>query len=66
MVRPPQWGESLLGYGREVDDFAYLHFAAGFGGGLIRNGERFAASAATPVNSVACCRPIMSPHRWAN
>jgi len=31
-------GESLLGYGREVDDFAYLHFAAGFGGGLIRNG----------------------------
>ncbi len=32
-------GESLLGYGREVDDFAYLHFAAGFGGGLIRNGR---------------------------
>ncbi|MBQ1480848.1 ROK family transcriptional regulator [Sphingomonas sp.] len=32
-------GEALLGYGREVDDFAYLHFAAGFGGGLIRNGR---------------------------
>lgn len=32
-------GESLLGYGREVDDFAYLHFATGFGGGMIRNGQ---------------------------
>jgi predicted NBD/HSP70 family sugar kinase len=32
-------GEAMLGQGREVRDFAYLYFSAGFGGGVISNGQ---------------------------
>lgn len=32
-------GEAMLGHGREVRDFAYLYFSAGFGGGVISNGQ---------------------------
>lgn len=31
-------GEAMLGHGRTVSDFAYLYFAAGFGGGIIADG----------------------------
>lgn len=31
-------GEAMLGEGRRVDDFAYLYFSAGFGGGVISGG----------------------------
>jgi predicted NBD/HSP70 family sugar kinase len=32
-------GEAMLGRGRELRDFAYLYFSAGFGGGVISNGQ---------------------------
>lgn len=32
-------GEAMLGAGRHVDDFAYLYFSAGFGGGVISAGQ---------------------------
>lgn len=32
-------GEAMLGEGRRVDDFAYLYFSAGFGGGVISSGN---------------------------
>ena len=32
-------GEAMLGQGREARDFAYLYFSAGFGGGVISNGQ---------------------------
>lgn len=32
-------GEAMLGAGRHVDDFAYLYFSAGFGGGVISAGH---------------------------
>lgn len=32
-------GEAMLGAGRHVDDFAYLYFSAGFGGGVISGGS---------------------------
>ncbi|MEG3125926.1 ROK family protein [Sphingomonas sp. GB1N7] len=31
-------GEAMLGAGRSVSDFAYLYFAAGFGGGVVAGG----------------------------
>jgi predicted NBD/HSP70 family sugar kinase len=31
-------GEAMLGVGRTVSDFAYLYFAAGFGGGVVAGG----------------------------
>ncbi|MCU6455811.1 ROK family transcriptional regulator [Sphingomonas sp. A2-49] len=31
-------GEAMLGHGRDSRDFAYLYFAAGFGGGVISQG----------------------------
>ena len=34
-------GESLNGVGRWADSFAYLYFAAGFGGGLVAEGRAF-------------------------
>ena len=32
-------GEAMLGHGRHIRDFAYLYFAAGFGGGVISGGH---------------------------
>ncbi len=32
-------GEAMLGHGRTTQDFAYLYFAAGFGGGAISGGR---------------------------
>lgn len=32
-------GEATLGHGRTMDDFAYLYFAAGFGGGVVAAGR---------------------------
>lgn len=32
-------GEATLGHGRTVDDFAYLYFSAGFGGGVVAAGK---------------------------
>ena len=32
-------GEAMLGQGREARDFAYLYFSAGFGGGVVSNGQ---------------------------
>lgn len=34
-------GESLNGVGRWAESFAYLYFAAGFGGGLVADGQAF-------------------------
>ena len=32
-------GEAMLGQGRHIRDFAYLYFSAGFGGGVISEGQ---------------------------
>lgn len=32
-------GEDMLGHGRTVEDFAYLYFSAGFGGGVVADGR---------------------------
>lgn len=62
-------GESLLGIGRRYSSFAYLHFAHGFGGGLVLDGRCVrgehgnAGEFSTMLPSVGLQRPALEPLR---
>ena len=62
-------GESLLGVGRRFASFAYLHFAHGFGGGLVLDGRCVrgqhgnAGEFSTMLPGLGLQRPALEPLR---